>query len=106
MKLSDIKTIDVHGKEWFDRVNGNSYNSSRITINYGMADQTLITTPFQYGYGDFYMQAASQAIKERFNHEAKGYIPLWQFCQDNGIVLRYQKQERCLKREVVTHGNP
>lgn len=106
MKTTDIKTIDVHGKEWFDRINGNSYNATRIVINYGMPDQMTLTTPFQYGYGNFYMQAASEAIKERFNPDAKGYVPLWQFCNDNGIVLRNQLQEKCLKRDVVAHGNP
>ena len=31
-----VKTIDVQVKEWFDKVNGNSYFAGIITINFGM----------------------------------------------------------------------
>lgn len=39
-----IKTIDITAKEWFDRVNGNSYHSVRTVINYGMKDERVLVS--------------------------------------------------------------
>ena len=36
MKARNIKTIDVNCKEWFDKLNGNSYFAGTISINYGL----------------------------------------------------------------------
>lgn len=100
----NIKTIDVNAKEWFDRANGNSYFSVVITLNFGMEDQKEIGVPFQYGYGDKYRHVVFEQL------EKDGYITptdkqytLWQYCEDNNIILRHSKKERCLKREVVAH---
>jgi len=49
---AQVKTIDVNGKHWFDRVNGNSYFSAEVVTNYGQADAQTFVLPFQYGYGD------------------------------------------------------
>ena len=53
-----IKTIDVQAKEWFDKVNGNSYFSANISINFGMPSQKNLFIPFQYGYGSQYEHEA------------------------------------------------
>lgn len=50
--MENIKTLDVQGKSWFDKVNGNSYFSSVITIDYGMDTEKTIKVPFSYGYGN------------------------------------------------------
>ena len=42
MKTLKIKTIDIQAKEWFDKVNGNSYFSANVTINYGHENQKNI----------------------------------------------------------------
>ena len=47
-----IKTIDIQAKEWFDKVNGNSYFAALVTVNFGMSDEKTIKVPYQYGYGD------------------------------------------------------
>jgi len=64
MKSREIKTIDIQAKEWFDKVNGNSYFSATVTINYGLMSETEILVPMQYGYGDSYEYAAYKAIKK------------------------------------------
>jgi hypothetical protein len=46
-----MKTIDINAKEWFDKVNGNSYFSAVITIDFGMPTQKEYRLPFQYGSG-------------------------------------------------------
>lgn len=58
-----IKTIDIQSKEWFDKVNGNSYFSAIITINLGMPDAHNIYVPFQYGYGSQYEYTAFKALQ-------------------------------------------
>ena len=100
-----IKTIDVDAKEWFDKVNGNSYFSALVTINYGMEDQEQFTLPFQYGYGDHYIDMANDYLQKnsiipeaKYSHGMRK--PLWQYCKDNNVILRTNKQKNCLKREL------
>ena len=100
-----IKTLDIHALEWFDKVNGNSYFSAVIILNYGMKDKKELKLPFQYGYGEHYIDMANQLlIKEGFREGERGkygnYPSLWQYCEDNNIILRTSKQENCKKKEL------
>ena len=100
MELKQLKTIDINAKEWFDKVNGNSYFSGIITLNFGLKNCEYILIPFQYGYGEQYKYIASQEIKKFFNTDKKIY-PLFRFCKDNKIILRTNKEENCLKRDLL-----
>lgn len=98
--MNQIKTIDVIAYKWFDKVNGNSYFAGTVSVNYGMDDMYEINMPFEYGYGDYYVQAAREALKE---HRA---IPtninsLTEWCRDNNIVLRTNKHKNCKKRDLM-----
>jgi len=94
------KTIDINAKEWFDKVNGNSYFAGTITLNYGMKSEKIILLPFQYGYGDFYMQEAKAVLTEH-NHVSCEYMQgLRRYCKENNIILRSTKQRNCKKREL------
>lgn len=95
----EIKTIDINAKEWFDRVNGNSYFAAIVTVNFGMENEKSILLPFQYGYGNHYVDMAGRALINA------GLIPdtkdvLWRYCDENKIILRKSKQENCLKRDL------
>lgn len=59
-----VKTIDIQAKEWFDKVNGNSYFAGLVTVNYGMEDAKEFIMPFQYGYGRQYEQEAFKVLRE------------------------------------------
>jgi len=102
---TNIKTIDVQAKEWFDKVNGNSYFSATVTINYGLPSVITIELPFQYGYGDHYKEMAFEAIKKQVNKailkKSDNRVSLWRFCEDYNIALRCSKKENCLKRELT-----
>ena len=50
-------------KTWFDRINGNSYFSARIT---DLNDKVISVLPFQYGYGSHPEHVALKAVQ---NHE-------------------------------------
>jgi len=99
MKLENIKTIDVNAKEWFDKINGNSYFGGRVIINYKMPDEIYTPIPFQYGYGNQYEWEAVKLIGEELGEEIDRCLSL--FCSDNNIILRTTKTQRCTKREVT-----
>jgi hypothetical protein len=59
-----IRTIDVNCKEWFDRVNGNSYFAGVVIINYDMPTEKRFNMPFQYGYGSQYEYEAFKTLQK------------------------------------------
>lgn len=87
MKKTDIKTIDLTACEWFDRVNGNSYFTARLILNYELANEKVVLIPFQYGYGEFYNQAGYEALLKETGIKTDCYT-LHEFCRSNGIILR------------------
>jgi len=91
-----MKTIDINAKEWFDKVNGNSYFSARVTIDYGMENEQSFILPFQYGYGDAYVYEALNELKQKglLNDVSLNSI------RDAGIIVRSNIQRGCLKREL------
>ena len=102
MKYKHI--LEVHAKEWFDKVNGNSYFSARVTLD----DIEVARLPYQYGYG-------SQNESEAFNELKTLALPqlapitdkdysLSAWCRDNDIKLITSKQEGCLKRDMQSWG--
>lgn len=109
MNKIKIKTIDINAKEWFDKVNGNSYFSARITLNYGTSVQQVIKLPFQYGYGDCYIDMSNKylidnnIIKGKRN-ENGSYPALYYYCKDKKIILRTNIEHNCLKKDVEYFG--
>lgn len=76
------RSLFIEGREWFDKINGNSYFSARLWVDGG---QVAILT-FQYGYGDQYLYEAQRKLIEL------GYLPeeehqrsLWSIAQELGI---------------------
>jgi hypothetical protein len=102
---NDIKTIDIQAKEWFDKVNGNSYFSARITLNFGMKDQKTVYVPFQYGYDKQYEYVAFKALQKEglIPPQASMCVP-WRYYDENGIITRQSKESNCLKRDVTAWG--
>lgn len=103
-----IKTIDIQAKEWFDRINGNSYFSAVTTLNYGMKSEKTIKIPFEYGYGSQYKFEAERMLTKA------GYLPnisemagigsLSEYCRENKIVLRTSMESNCNKSTVKEFG--
>ena len=94
-----IKTIDVNAKEWFDKANGNSYFTCKITINFGMKNQKNLFIPFQYGYLDHYKYVAYNELKNLKLIKTDVVVP-FVYYRDNKIIVREQIQRGCLKREL------
>lgn len=99
MKAKDIKTLDIQAKEWFDGINGNSYFSVNITVNYGLKNSQSFYIPMQYGYGDYYKHAAFDKIKKELNCFKKENS-YWQAYSKYNIIVRSSKLENCRKRDL------
>ena len=89
----------VEIKTWFDRKNGNSYFSGRVTPTEAENPSTLeypLVIPFQYGYGTHPEDVCLKAIQ---NFEGIHEI-------NNDTYQRcYFIKNNALKREVVAFGN-
>lgn len=55
-----IKYI-ANAVRWFDKINGNTYHSVKITRT---RDGSVLYCQFQYGYGDHYRQTALETMAE------------------------------------------
>ncbi len=95
MKTKKPKCITILGKRWFDKVNGNTYCSADVFF-----DGILVAeVPFEYGYGDYYRQAAWAEMKRLGlvkMRENEGY---WQYCERNKITELYTATDE-LKRDL------
>lgn len=84
---------------WFDRVNGNTYHSVRITRT---RDGKVFYCPFQCGYGEQYRQTALEAMEKAKwlpkQYNGKGI--------NNHMPLNYlyERENNCPILWVVTHG--
>lgn len=99
--------FSVNACRWFDKVNGNTYNSTRVTR---LEDGAVIVTPFQYGYGDYYKQAALEAMmkagwlpkKYSVRHE-NGIYECYNYERENGYPILWNVSDG-LKRDCVKNG--
>ena len=92
---------------WFDRANGNTYHSVRITRT---GDGKTIYCPFQYGYEDHYRQTALEAMA------AAKWLPVkYRGRNDNGTyeAMNYERENNYpiewsvtdgLKRDCIRNG--
>jgi hypothetical protein len=91
-----INKININCKEWFDKLNGNSYFAGTIQIN----DKETFLIPFNYGYGSQYEQEA-KAILTQFNKISCNYTQnLNRYCKENNIELISNIKENCKEREL------
>ena len=88
MKKQKIKSIMIIGKRWFDKVNGNTYCSSRVYIN----GKLEFSVPYTYGYGNYYEQRAKEELEKR------GFINVGKY--DNGMSKSFY--EYCEKNKIAS----
>ncbi len=93
---TQIKTIDIQAKEWFDKVNGNSYFAGVITVNYSKDDEMIFKMPFQYGYGEQYIQNALTMLKDSNLINTTSKMEL----RDKGIIINASIQTGCKKSDL------
>jgi len=92
-----IKTIDIHAREWFDRINGNRYFSGSVTTDIGTKKEKIWVIPFQYGNNDQYKYKAIRILFEL------KFIPterIFELENKEKIIIRANIQKGCKKKEV------
>jgi len=90
LKPKITRSLFIEGREWFDKVNGNSYFSARIWVDGGQ----VAILPFQYGYGSQFEYEAQKKLLEL------GYLPqegksrgLWSIAEEMGFDFYSSKSE-------------
>ena len=53
-------SLHIEGRRWFERTNGNTYHSVTIWKD----GEHLVRLPFQYGYGEHWLQTALDYLAE------------------------------------------
>jgi hypothetical protein len=112
--LRKTDLLEIKGREWFDKVNGNSYHCVYISIN----NKLVITVPFTYGYGDAYIQSATQAINDagivntvvrkywdetfkRYASDINHSRMIDRFCREAGIHCVCHIERNCKKNQLA-----
>ena len=98
--MKTITSLTVIAKEWFDKVNGNSYFSAQITVN----NDHVIKIPFQYGYDRMYIQQTFNTLTD-YGYECGRGWNIEKYCNENKIPHVFVKHEKCLQRDVKAWGN-
>lgn len=87
----------VIAKRWRDKMNGNTYHSVRIVRT---SDGAVITSPYQYGYGDHYRQTALTRLKQAEWISAEN---IFAYERENDYPILWVVSDG-LKRECVANG--
>lgn len=88
--------------KWFDKVNGNTYHSVKITR---CKDNKVIVGAFQYGYGNHYQQTALEEMQKA------GFLPkkyndkkeIWNYERENNYPISWNVTNG-LKRDCIDNG--
>jgi hypothetical protein len=100
-----IKTIDIQAKEWRDNINGNTYYSARVTLNYGIANEKRYYIPFQYGnaYGMAEPEILTILINDGLADNTK-YSSFRKWITEEKIIKREFTEKNCRQRDVKAWG--
>jgi len=95
-----IKTIDITGLQWFDKVNGNSYFAARVLINAGYESERTVKVPYQYGYGDTYITESLHQLETDGLLQVGETIYGMHTLKNMGIIVTSRKHTNCKKSEL------
>lgn len=96
MKNKYKNFILIEGKEYFDKLNGNSYFSSKVYFNGELA----FSLPYQYGYWDSFEFEALKKLKELNLISTVEKYKL----EEQGYWVKSIKHENCKKVDVKKWG--
>lgn len=95
LKRGDI--IQIIGRRWFDRVNGNTYHSSELLVN-GIL---VFREPYQYGYDSQYEYTALRWLQSNYQMPKKwsDMSPVWRL-RDYGITVNSSVSDVSRKKDL------
>lgn len=85
--MKTINSLVIIGRKWFDKPNGNTYHTAEIIIDGFEAYKSEM----QYGYGEAYLQTASEWLKDYGYIDKPEYQSLTAYFRDNNIPLVYRE---------------
>jgi hypothetical protein len=98
--VRQIKFV-VNAVKWFDKVNGNTYHSVRITR---CKDNKTIVGGFTYGYGDHYQQTAMETmIENKWIPSKYNKSNYYLYERENKYPILWNVSEG-LKRDCISNG--
>ncbi len=87
----------VNAVKWFDKINGNTYHSVRITRT---SDGAILKSfPIVYGYGDHYRQTALDLMAANNWIDAKYKNHAFQYERENNYPIQWEVRNG-LKKEM------
>jgi hypothetical protein len=94
-----LKAMEFHIQtlEWFDKVNGNSYNAVVVYLDNSVVAQL----PYEYGYGNFGEQRVKEQLARRYGFTGS----IREFAEKKGATYSYYKKEGCKQRELKAIGD-
>jgi hypothetical protein len=94
--------VQVSGRRWFERTNGNTYHSVSVTVD----GEHIGTVPFAYGYGDQYMQTATEILSRdpRFAGNLDGPVYLRYALADLGHTFGVEVSDVSRRRDLHNGG--
>lgn len=107
MSKNRVIKFTCHAARWFDKVNGNTYHSVRVTRH---RDGATIAAPWQYGYGDHYKQTALKLMADN------KWLPVkyrGKNCNGSSLSHSYEMENNYpilwevsdgLKRDMIANG--
>jgi len=98
-----IFTIDIEAKEWFDKINGNSYHAGSVTVNFGLESEQTLNFGFTYGYGEQYKQTAFKTLCDTNILPKLDFTKLYDYIKNNGIEVRASITMGCKKSELMEY---
>lgn len=86
--LKEIKSIEIIGLRWFDKINGNTYHSTQVIIN----DEDSFYEGMTYGYDRAYEQTAQEilikkVLNKRASNKLKDNRNMFQFFKNRNITI-------------------
>ncbi len=102
MKIqAEINSISVIGRQWFQQSFGNTYFTANILIN----GEKVGELPFQYGYGDHYIDMAADWLEkhgfiDRDHSDNGSSTPLWFYRDEFGIAVHTSSTDVQRKKDL------
>ena len=98
--MNKIKFI-ANAVKWFDKVNGNTYHSVRVTR---CADGAVLYCQFQVGYGDQYRQTAlEEMLKVNWLPAKYNRDNIYSYERENNYPISWNESHG-LKKDCIANG--
>lgn len=95
--FTEVQSIFLVGRRWFERTNGNTYHTVEIYVN----DEFVHKIPMTYGYGDQYYWNGFAYVVDKYKLPAQGHpLSPSAFCREHNIKLNYTVSDVARKRDL------